>query len=186
MRSYANASFCKNHQNFKCYLSLEPMVVDGYYREAVSSFASSLERFYEFFVRACFIEGECPDDQFKSSWEAVSPQSERQLGAYIFTYLQSFKQTPDILTRKEREFRNEVVHKGEIPTRQKTINFGQRVLEIIQPAIWKIRDRFPKGIFLLTTEHQSKFYRDQAAKLNQPPRVVQFTTMTINLFQTEF
>ncbi len=30
-------------------------IVDGYYREAVSSFTSSLERFYEFFVKAVLL-----------------------------------------------------------------------------------------------------------------------------------
>jgi hypothetical protein len=29
---------------------------DGYYREAVTSFASSLERFYEFFIKAALYE----------------------------------------------------------------------------------------------------------------------------------
>ena len=33
-------------------------IVDGYYREAVSSFTSSLERFYEFFIKVlCISKG---------------------------------------------------------------------------------------------------------------------------------
>ncbi len=43
-------------------------ILDGYYREAVASFTSSLERFYEFFIKAALFENdisEVTDTSFK-------------------------------------------------------------------------------------------------------------------------
>src|SRR5450759_1525283 len=59
-------------------------ILDGYYREAVSSFTSSLERFYEFAIRVFLEKSSKSDDLFQSCWSKVSSQSERQLGAFVF------------------------------------------------------------------------------------------------------
>jgi hypothetical protein len=61
-------------------------VLDGYYREAVSSFTSSLERFYEFFVRVVLLQNGTPHGEIGAMWKHLAKQSERQLGAYIVLY----------------------------------------------------------------------------------------------------
>ncbi|MCG9761922.1 hypothetical protein L1D50_23010, partial [Pseudoalteromonas sp. Isolate6] len=53
-------------------------IKDGYSREAVSSFASSLERFYEFFIRFCGYSNGLNMEAFDKVWKNVSNQSERQ------------------------------------------------------------------------------------------------------------
>lgn len=76
-------------------------ILDGYYREAVASFTSSLERFYEFFIKAALFEDELDEATVAETWKQVSSQSERQLGAFIFVYLKSFSEQP-LLLRKNR------------------------------------------------------------------------------------
>ena len=92
-------------------------ILDGYYRESVSSFTSSLERFYEFAIRVFLDNPSCPDTLVQDCWKLVSRQSERQLGAFIVLWAAAFRTTPDLLSNKDVEFRNEVIHKGTIPTK---------------------------------------------------------------------
>ena len=47
-------------------------IADGYYREAVSSFTSSLERFYEFFISSVLLEKGVKEDDRIKSWKTVA------------------------------------------------------------------------------------------------------------------
>ena len=105
-------------------------LIDGYFREAVSSFAASLERFYEFAIRAA-LERDVDVAAFNLAWKAVSNQSERQLGAYIFVYFDLVKTRAPLLPDKEVTFRNSVIHKGYIPSREETLRFGEAVRAVI-------------------------------------------------------
>jgi hypothetical protein len=60
---------------------------DGYYREAVASFAASTERFFEFAIRVMCRLHSIEPDLFARTWSLVQGSSERQLGAYHFTQL---------------------------------------------------------------------------------------------------
>ena len=120
-------------QNFEVLLALGTYaIVDGYYREAVSSFASSLERFYEYYIKVIAIKHGVSTDELKNAWDKIGKQSERQLGSFIFSYLLENKKAPDVLPSKKVEFRNEVIHKGLIPTRTKAEEFGVIVLQLIR------------------------------------------------------
>src|SRR5688572_21926828 len=68
-------------------------LLDGYTREAVASMAAALERFYEFYLKVVCLKHGIADFDFKNSWKFVSAQSERQLGAFLFTYLFENKRT---------------------------------------------------------------------------------------------
>lgn len=116
---------------------------DGYYREAVSSFAASLERFYELYVRIACREREVPPDLYAQTWKSVSAQSERQLGAFLFMYLCNEHETAPQLSQQQLQFRNAVVHKGKIPTADEAIDFGNKVLALVKPILQRIwaRDR---------------------------------------------
>lgn len=105
--------------------------VDGYYRESVGSWAASLERFQEFFFRAAAVAMGVPDDEVAKAWKDMSNASERQSGAYIAAYLALFRRAPSMLTSREREFRNSVVHKGEIPEEAEALDFGERIKTLI-------------------------------------------------------
>src|SRR3989337_476368 len=72
-------------------------IFDGYYREAVSSFISSLERFYEFYIKVISREQNVSPEEFNQCWKMVARHSERQLGAFICLYLFENKKSPNVL-----------------------------------------------------------------------------------------
>ncbi|MDE4099747.1 hypothetical protein [Phaeobacter gallaeciensis] len=117
-------------------------LVDGYSREAVTAFASSLEVYYEFCIRQLLrlqgVNGEVVD----LSWKLMAKQSERQLGAFLLLWLNSFGSVPSILGDKTRGFRNKVVHQGYIPTAGEAIKFGDAVVECIRSNLRDIRSKY--------------------------------------------
>jgi hypothetical protein len=122
---------------------------DGYHREAVTSFAASLERFQEFLIRSHFM----PADQsnvlpvaFFDSWKVLSKQSERQLGAFQVLYLIEFNESAPlfdinfikslglILDKKGNDpvhFRNRIIHQGYIPQYEQAMAYGEAVNKYI-------------------------------------------------------
>jgi hypothetical protein len=128
-------------------------LLDGYHREAVSSFTSSLERFHEFFIRASFIQSENSLSEFDVAWREMAKHSERQLGAFVATYLRECGSAPPLLSQNSIKFRNNVIHQGKIPERSEAINYGNAVLSNIQPALLVAKRKFPKGVEQLTASH---------------------------------
>lgn len=121
-------------------------ILDGYYRESVSSFASSLERFYEFSIRIFLEHSTKSDKLFRSTWKTVSSQSERQLGAFLFLWATHFKETPELPPQNMITFRNEVIHKGKIPTKEEAIAYGNSVLAVLKPKINALRSKFTEEV----------------------------------------
>ena len=66
-------------------------IYDGYYREAVSSFTSSLERFYEFCVQIFCRKHKIEDEHIIGACKFYSNSSERQFASFLFLYLIEFK-----------------------------------------------------------------------------------------------
>ena len=114
-------------------------ILDGYYREAVSSFTSSLERFYEFVIKLSCAFYEMSDESYTECWKQVSNQSERQLGAYIFLWGIQFENLPPLLKNKDVSFRNSVIHKGKIPTKNEALSYGSKVYDLIASGLAQIR-----------------------------------------------
>ena len=110
-------------------------VGDGYYREAVTSFAATLERFYEFAIGVLLEDGKVQRESVLNAWKVVAAKSERQLGAFVLLWLNRFKVVPALLKGKFVELRNDVVHKGRIPSKMEAIAFGDAVLAVIIPAL---------------------------------------------------
>lgn len=130
-------------------------LVDGYPREAVSSFASALERFYEFYCHVVATVNLIPHEQMDSAWKAVGKQSERQLGMFIASVLLLTKQCPPLLNpNREVKFRNEVIHGGYIPTIEEAISFGDVVMGHINKSLETLRRLVP-GAMLATYERLS-------------------------------
>lgn len=129
-------------------------ILDGYYREAVSSFTSSLERFYEFALRV-FLEKDSKSDKqlFKDCWKNVASSSERQLGAFFFLWATNFNEIPEHLPNKKINFRNDVIHKGKIPTQAEAIEYGDSVLNALRPKMLAIRNKFPEEVEKVTFYH---------------------------------
>lgn len=121
-------------------------ILDGYYRESVSSFAASLERFYEFSIRTFLSKASGSDQLFKTCWKSVSSQSERQLGAFIFLWASNFNALPALLNSSKVSFRNDVVHKGKIPTKEEAIAFGDAVLNVLRPNMLALNEHLPDSV----------------------------------------
>ena len=122
-------------------------IADGYYREAVSSFTSAMERYYEFFIKVVLKASGNSFSDIDNIWKTISHQSERQLGAYVILYSQTFLEESDLLNNnKETKFRNSVIHKGYIPSKDEAVNFGNRVMEIIEGSLIKLKSKYPKEV----------------------------------------
>lgn len=128
-------------------------ILDGYYREAVSSFAASLERFHEHALRTLLREPTGSDDLFGRAWKHVKNQSERQVGAFIFLWTSMFRDVPPVLSSDRSGFRNEVIHKGRIPKREEAVDFGQCVLEILTSMAKTLVSRFEAALLQVTFDH---------------------------------
>lgn len=126
-------------QNEKFALLAE-MAVDGivreHYREAIGSFAASLERLWEYGLKViCRQQGVKPE-VFASAWKPMSRQSERQLGAFMAAYLIRTGTRAPELEQKAVELRNQVTHHGYIPNRQDAIRYGQAVADCAYPLLY--------------------------------------------------
>jgi hypothetical protein len=104
-----------------------------------------MERYFEFFIKVTLRSANSDFPDINRIWKNISSQSERQLGAYIVSYSQSFGEDPLLLnTSKEVPFRNSVIHKGYIPTKAETIEFANLILQIIETSLIKLKNKFPQ------------------------------------------
>jgi hypothetical protein len=136
-------------------------LIDGYLREAVSTIAASLERFYEYWIRVSLLQRDLDPRILDITWKNVSVSSERQFGAYVFTYLLLNGQAPAVLTNQQREFRNNVIHKGQFPTRSEVEQFASAVMALITPEYKKLIDTGRRGMDLLEVDEQKKIDRKE-------------------------
>lgn len=117
--------------------------LDGYHREAVADFATALERFFEFFTKAVFRERGLGPEAVGETWKVMSRQTERQLGAFATAYLQATGRAPSFLdpNRLRVGFRNDVVHKGLMPSREQALAYAETVHGLIQRLLgelWRV------------------------------------------------
>lgn len=106
--------------------------LEGYKQEAIVCMASSLERFYEWCISILLLKNNIDADEFKKTWKLVSKQSERQIGAFYFLYLQEFKKAPEVFNSAMKtfnnkdvvSFRNNVIHNGYIPKYNQVMEYA--------------------------------------------------------------
>jgi hypothetical protein len=111
-------------------------IVDGYHREAVLSFASAVERFYEFYVKIQCERAELPLAAIDAAWKLIAAQSERQLGGFIIAHLLGAKACTTLMPQRAVELRNDTAHKGRIPSREEALKYGEAAAETIRaPAV---------------------------------------------------
>lgn len=125
---------------------------DGYTREAITSMSAALERFYEFYIRLIAFKYNVPFDVFKKTWSSGLGQSERQYGAFLVAYLLANKNSPTPAIEGDRppllgkrskpwkNFRNDVTHKGTIPTNEEVIAYGDLIYQHIYHLISEIHN----------------------------------------------
>lgn len=106
-------------------------LVDGYPREAVTSFASCLENFYEFCIIQVSLGKGVDRASLDAGWKYMAKQSERQIGAFVMLWLNYFGSEPTLLSDHSRSFRNRVVHQGYIPRLDETLAFGDDIVACV-------------------------------------------------------
>lgn len=112
-------------------------LLDGYFRDALASFASSLERYFEFALRVVMGKKQINQDPLQATWKMMSMQSERQFGAFIAVWLMETGKPYTKLSQnkitEQANLRNKVIHQGKIPTLDECLNYGQYVIDVIAP-----------------------------------------------------
>ncbi|WP_139300569.1 hypothetical protein [Wenxinia saemankumensis] len=108
-------------------------IADGYLREGVTAFASSLERFREtcfrFILHLADVDHSFVDESWKRNFVRWS---ERQYGGFHAVWLVTIKGAPKTITPKQTELRNKVVHQGYIPTLAETKSYGEAAAHEIE------------------------------------------------------
>ena len=117
-------------------------LLDGYPREAVTSFASSFERFEEFTCRFLLAWRNVSFERVDAWWKEVASQSERQKGSFVALWIAEFFKEPPTLSRTLIELRNACVHKGRIPPESEAKAYGKAVLRAEVGGIVTLRNCF--------------------------------------------
>jgi len=58
-----------------------------------------------------------------------------------------------LLSSKSVRFRNDVIHKGSIPSRQEALEYGSEVLALVREQLKEVKQRFPDGVRSSIGEH---------------------------------
>lgn len=142
-------------------------LVDGYYREAVMTFSTALERFYEFYVRLIWEARGIEPAIRKELWNHVAKQSERQIGLFAATFLLETGCMPPLLPQTPMiSLRNDLVHKGKIADQANAIAFGQAVADLVHPALHQAVDRHKDAAAAVHRQHCESVL----AALREPPK----------------
>ena len=157
---------CSNGHSFPVVMSVEQFsvlfemgcaaIIDGYYREAVSNFSASLERFYEFYCGVICYKDKISEKETTDTVRRLASNSERELGAYSICYLLENGISPVLLPDSKRKFRNDVIHKGLIPDMDSTKHFGSTVYDLICPVFNNLKKTYIVDI--------KKFHKNKIAK----------------------
>jgi len=167
-------------QKFEILFDLGAMaLLDGYPREAVSSIAASLERFFEFYIQVIAIKQGIHLQEFNKAWKHVSSQSERQYGAFLFFYLLDHRKAldppitnvkPTIVGKSKKEiktwieFRNSVIHKGYIPSTEEVVAYGDIVYRFVNELIADLKRNSAEQIQKVTFDHLARAHQTADGK----------------------
>ncbi len=103
-------------------------LLSGFTLEAAVSFATGLERLYEFAIKVFCEHLQMPKSIYEEMFKHVTRQSERQLGAFLFLYAVVTKSSYALDEKRITE-RNKFVHRGEIPSPLVAKSFCKKIFE---------------------------------------------------------
>jgi len=155
-------------------------IVDGYRREAISSFAAAIERFYEFAIGVLARNRGVSSTISAAAWKTVAAQSERQLGAFTFLYTVSFGEVPRLLSDRMVKLRNDVTHRGLLPDQKQVLDFGAAAYEVIQTGVRKLRAACIDDVNAALGEHVEEIAEKMGSVY---PRAFQVTPTALNVIQ---
>jgi hypothetical protein len=154
-------------------------IIDGYYRESVASFAASLERFYEFYVRIVCASRGIESATLDKVWRSILRLSERQLGAFVATYMLENSVIPRLLPEGTIAFRNLVIHQGKFPTREESVSFAQAVATVVSPILDDLKsDRYA----VPRRDRMFEVLNERRARANPPSGATVSTTGSGSVF----
>lgn len=176
------SAFILQSQKFEVLLeSAANALLEGYTLEAASSLSSAYERFFEFAIKVLCSKQKINEEGLTETFKQVSRQSERQLGAFLFLYLLEFGE-PYQISKKLVEFRNQVIHKGYIPTPIEVKDFGEKVYKEIYLVTEKLKLHCEKDMHDVVMEALT----DGSKKLPPDmPRATSTGTIFFSLSQAE-
>lgn len=139
------------------------------YRSCVFEAASALERFYEHAIRVMIIPQTEIDSQeiiesFNKTWKIIKNMTERQIGAFTMLFHKTTGRAPILLNEKSISLRNNIIHKGYIPSKEEAYEFLSSVSDLIQKNRNLIRPHDEQAFWLLDQ-------RVDYENLNNPPNV---------------
>lgn len=166
-------------------------LIDGYTREAVATIAASLERFYEFYNKVIQAKRGVSSEDTESSWKQVTNNSERQIGAFVYVYLIENKKAVTLIEndnmkngKSVQNFRNAVIHKGKIPTKDEVMEYGEKVLSFISEILNELKtknDTYVKELIKSETEQNLNDRKEETSAY-----AMQITTIFISNAPLEY
>lgn len=95
-------------------------------------------------------------------------------------YSQEFGKPPTLLNNKQIEFRNNIIHKGYFPTYEKTIEFGQKVLDFIFEILSILKFKYSEQISRIIMDHNFKLNLEAIKITDQPIGLSSSTIIGLN------
>jgi hypothetical protein len=102
-----------------------------YHREAILTCASALDAYLDFHVAVLMRSTASKKEDVDALLKFISKQAERRLGAFLAAETAISKQQPGYIRQPMIELRNNIVHKGYIPTQDEAFGYLQHVLDFI-------------------------------------------------------
>lgn len=138
-------------------------ITDDYYREAISSFVASLEKFYEYYIEVIFRKNNVGEDEIEE-FKSKNNRSEKKVGAFFSIYVNENNEIPKVLSSKENEFRNEVIHNGKIPTKKQSIEWGENIRALIHPIAQQVSKKYSEKYYEVERRDLSRRYQESAER----------------------
>jgi hypothetical protein len=157
-------------QRFELLFDLAVMaILDGYYREAITSFQVAIERFHEFALRIIIEANGVPtsSSSFEFTWKQVVNQTERQLGAFLLAYFQFFGDEPEYTHEQFARLRNKATHQGYIPTESEVTSFGSNTYTYFTNTMRKLIEKCPDAVRQVMQHDREIVYQDEKALGNR-------------------
>lgn len=117
----------------------------GFHREALTSFHFALERFYVFATKVLAHHLGADEEHVLFTLNKQVNRSERELGAFAFTYLLALKRPFKFPGGSFVNQRNNVVHAGAIPSYADALNHGQTVYTTVRTLSEDLMSVAPKS-----------------------------------------
>jgi hypothetical protein len=136
--------------------------------------------FQEFVVRVMFVKDIVSEEQFDKAWMKIG-RSEPQYGVYVGVYTIDRGVPPPTMSDSMKTFRNDVIHKGKIPSEDEAVRYGEVVFNVIEPILSDLKTKERSCIGEVLQRHVLRLYeqaRQHGAQIvtMAPTRVLSIIT----------